>query len=78
MSTHIEAKQGEIADKILLPGDPLRAKFIAENFLEDAVCFNNVRGMLGFTGTYKGERVSVMGTGMGMPSISIYATELIQ
>lgn len=78
MSIHIEAKQGEIADKILLPGDPLRAKFIAENFLEDAVCFNNVRGMLGFTGTYKGERVSVMGTGMGMPSISIYATELIQ
>lgn len=78
MSIHIEAKQGEIADKILLPGDPLRAKFIAENFLEDAVCFNNVRGMLGFTGTYKGHRVSVMGTGMGMPSISIYATELIQ
>ena len=78
MSIHIEAKQGEIADKILLPGDPLRAKFIAENFLEDAVCFNNVRGMLGSTGTYKGERVSVMGTGMGMPSISIYATELIQ
>ena len=78
MSIHIEAKQGEIADKILLPGDPLRAKFIAENFLEDAVCFNNVRGMLGFTGTYKGERVSIMGTGMGMPSISIYATELIQ
>jgi deoD: purine nucleoside phosphorylase len=78
MSIHIEAKQGEIADKILLPGDPLRAKFIAENFLEDAVCFNNIRGMLGFTGTYKGERVSVMGTGMGMPSISIYATELIQ
>ncbi len=77
MSIHIEAKQGEIADKILLPGDPLRAKFIAENFLEDAVCFNNVRGMLGYTGTYKGHRVSVMGTGMGMPSISIYACELI-
>lgn len=77
MSIHIEAKVGDIADKILLPGDPLRAKFIAENFLEDAVCFNNVRGMLGYTGTYKGERVSVMGTGMGMPSISIYATELI-
>lgn len=74
---HIEAQKGEIADKILLPGDPLRAKFIAENFLEDAVQFNNVRGMLGFTGTYKGERVSVMGTGMGMPSISIYANELI-
>lgn len=75
---HIEAQLGEIADKILLPGDPLRAKFIAENFLENAVQFNNVRGMLGFTGTYKGERVSVMGTGMGMPSISIYASELIE
>lgn len=74
---HIEAQKGEIADKILLPGDPLRAKFIAENFLEDAVEFNQVRGMLGFTGTYKGHRVSVMGTGMGIPSISIYANELI-
>ncbi|MDR0922327.1 MAG: purine-nucleoside phosphorylase [Lactobacillales bacterium] len=78
MSIHIEAKQGEIADKILLPGDPLRAKFIAENFLENPVLFNQVRGMLGFTGTYKGERISVMGTGMGIPSISIYATELIK
>ena len=77
MSIHIAAKQGEIADKILLPGDPLRAKFIAENFLEDAVCFNEVRNMFGYTGTYKGERVSVMGTGMGMPSISIYARELV-
>lgn len=77
MSIHIEAKPGDIADKILLPGDPLRAKFIAENFLEDAVCFNSIRGMLGYTGTYKGHRVSVMGTGMGMPSISIYANELI-
>lgn len=77
MSTHINAKQGEIADRILLPGDPLRAKFIAENFLENAVCYNNVRGMLGFTGTYKGKRVSVQGTGMGMPSIGIYAYELI-
>ena len=77
MSIHIAAKQGEIADKILLPGDPLRAKFIAENFLEDAVCFNEVRNMFGYTGTYKDERVSVMGTGMGMPSISIYARELI-
>ena len=77
MSIHIAAQQGEIADKILLPGDPLRAKFIAENFLEDAVCFNEVRNMFGYTGTYKGERVSVMGTGMGMPSISIYARELI-
>ena len=60
-----------------LPGDPLRARFIAENFLEDAVCFNEVRNMFGYTGTYKGHRVSVMGTGMGMPSISIYARELI-
>lgn len=77
MSIHISAKKGDIADKILLPGDPLRAKFIAENFLEDAVCFNEVRNMFGYTGTYKGHRVSVMGTGMGMPSISIYARELI-
>ena len=77
MSIHIAAQQGEIADKILLPGDPLRAKFIAENFLEDPVCFNEVRNMFGYTGTYKGHRVSVMGTGMGMPSISIYARELI-
>lgn len=77
MSIHIGAKLGEIADKILLPGDPLRARFIAENFLEDAVLFNEIRGMFGYTGTYKGERVSVMGTGMGMPSISIYARELI-
>lgn len=77
MSFHIEAKDGEIAEKILLPGDPLRAKFIAENFLDDAVCYNNVRGMLGFTGLYKGERVSVQGTGMGMPSASIYIHELI-
>ena len=78
MSIHIGAQVGQIADKILLPGDPLRAKFIAENFLEDAVCFNEVRGMLGFTGTYKGYRISVMGTGMGMPSISIYVNELIR
>ena len=77
MSIHIEAALGEIADKILLPGDPLRAKFIAENFLENPVCFNHIRGMLGYTGTYKGQKVSVMGTGMGMPSISIYAHELI-
>jgi purine-nucleoside phosphorylase len=77
MSIHIAAKPGEIADKILLPGDPLRAKYIAENFLEDAVCFNEIRNMFGYTGTYKGHRVSVMGTGMGIPSISIYANELI-
>ena len=77
MSVHIEAKQGEIADKILLPGDPLRAKHSAETFLENPVCYNQVRGMLGYTGTYKGERVSVQGTGMGMPSAGIYAHELI-
>ena len=77
MSVHIEAKAGEIADKILLPGDPLRAKYIAETFLEDPICYNNVRGMLGYTGVYKGERVSVQGTGMGMPSATIYAHELI-
>ncbi|MBR3121009.1 purine-nucleoside phosphorylase [Oceanobacillus profundus] len=78
MSVHIGAKQGEIADKILLPGDPLRAKYIAETYLEDAKVYNEVRGMLGYTGTYKGERVSVQGTGMGVPSISIYVNELIQ
>lgn len=78
MSVHIGAKEGEIADKILLPGDPLRAKYIAETFLENPVCYNNVRGMLGYTGTYKGQKVSVQGTGMGMPSAAIYATELIQ
>lgn len=77
MSIHIAAQKGDIADKILLPGDPLRAKFIAENFLENPVLFNDIRNMFGYTGTYKGERVSVMGTGMGMPSISIYAHELI-
>ena len=77
MSIHIAAQKGDIADKILLPGDPLRAKFIAENFLENPVLFNESRNMCGYTGTYKGERVSVMGTGMGMPSISIYAHELI-
>ncbi|MFU0788500.1 purine-nucleoside phosphorylase [Virgibacillus proomii] len=78
MSVHIGAKTGEIADKILLPGDPLRAKFIAETFLENPKQYNNVRGMLGFTGTYKGEKISVQGTGMGVPSISIYVNELIQ
>ena len=77
MSVHIEAKKGEIAKTILLPGDPLRAKWIAETFLEDPVCFNKVRGMFGFTGSYQGKLVSVMGTGMGVPSISIYAHELI-
>lgn len=77
MSVHIEAKTGEIAESVLLPGDPLRAKYIAENFLDNAVCHNKVRGMLGYTGTYKGKRVSVQGTGMGMPSASIYIHELI-
>ncbi|PYZ98732.1 purine-nucleoside phosphorylase [Alteribacter lacisalsi] len=77
MSVHIGAKEGEIAESILLPGDPLRAKYIAENFLEDVTCYNEVRGMLGYTGTYKGERISVQGTGMGVPSISIYVHELI-
>lgn len=78
MSIHINAKQGEIAEIILLPGDPLRAKYIAENFLENVTCYNEVRNMFGFTGTYKGKRVSVQGTGMGVPSISIYTTELMQ
>ena len=77
MSVHIEAKQGEIAETILLPGDPLRAKWIAETFFENPVCFNKIRGMYGYTGNYNGNRVSVMGTGMGVPSISIYAHELI-
>ncbi|WP_249870796.1 purine-nucleoside phosphorylase [Oceanobacillus saliphilus] len=77
MSIHLEAKVGEVAESVLLPGDPLRAKYIAETFLEDAVCYNKVRGMLGFTGTYKGKKVSVQGTGMGMPSASIYIHELI-
>lgn len=73
---HINAKAGEIAKTVLMPGDPLRAKYIAENYLEDVNCFNSVRNMLGYTGTYKGKRVSVMGSGMGMPSIGIYSYEL--
>jgi len=77
MSVHINAKKSEVSNKILLPGDPLRAQWIAENFLEDAKCFNEVRNMLGFSGNYKGERISVMGTGMGMPSAGIYIEELI-
>lgn len=77
MSVHIEAKKGEIAETILLPGDPLRAKWIAHTFFENPKLFNNVRGMLGYTGTFKGKPVSTMGTGMGVPSISIYAHELI-
>lgn len=78
MTVHIGAKPGEIAETVLLPGDPYRAKWVAENFLEDAVLVNEVRGMLGFTGTYKGNRVTVHGTGMGMPSLSIYVNELIR
>lgn len=74
---HNSAVMGDIAETILLPGDPLRAKFIAENFLEDPVQFNTVRNMFGYTGTYKGKRISVMGTGMGVPSIGIYSHELI-
>ena len=73
---HIEAKYGEIAETVIMSGDPLRAKFMAEHFLENPVQFNNVRGMLGFTGSYKGKRVSVMGHGMGIPSMAIYSYEL--
>jgi len=73
---HIAAEKGAIAKTMLMPGDPLRAKFIAETFLENSVEFNRIRGMLGFTGTYKGKPVSVMGSGMGMPSIGIYSYEL--
>lgn len=77
MSTHIGAKPGEIAERVLMPGDPLRAKWIAETFLEGATCYSTVRNMFGFTGTYQGVAVSVQGSGMGMPSCSIYAHELI-
>ncbi|MCA0929944.1 purine-nucleoside phosphorylase [Ruegeria profundi] len=78
MTIHIGAKQGEIAETVLMPGDPYRAKWAAENFLENATLVNNVRGMLGFTGTWKGNRVTIQGSGMGMPSLSIYANELIR
>lgn len=77
MSTHIEAKPGEIAESVLLPGDPMRAKWIAETFLENAKCYNDVRGMFGYTGTFKGKPISVQGTGMGIPSALIYCHELI-
>ena len=78
MSTHINAaNKGDIAESVLLPGDPLRAKYIAENFLDGAVCYTNIRNMYGFTGTYRGVPVSVQGTGMGMPSMGIYSWELI-
>ena len=73
---HNNAKPGDIAKKVLMPGDPLRAKFIAETYLENPVCFNTVRNMLGYTGTYKGKPVSVMGGGMGIPSMGIYSYEL--
>jgi purine-nucleoside phosphorylase len=75
---HLAAQHGEIADAVLLPGDPLRAQVVAETFLSDVTCYNRVRNMLGFTGTYRGRRVSVQGTGMGVPSISIYVTELLR
>ena len=77
MSIHIGGKAGDIADTVLLPGDPLRAKMVAETILEDASCYSEVRGMYGFTGSYQGKRVSVQGTGMGIPSISIYVNELV-
>jgi len=73
---HIGAVEGQIAKTVLMPGDPLRAKYIAETYLEDVKCFNTVRNMLGFTGTYKGKEISVMGGGMGMPSVGIYSYEL--
>ncbi|MEZ5812178.1 MAG: purine-nucleoside phosphorylase [Rhizobiaceae bacterium] len=78
MSIHIGAKKGDIAETVLLPGDPYRAKWAAETFLDDARCVNEVRGMLGFTGSYKGMPVTIHGSGMGMPSLSIYVNELIR
>ncbi|MFT8387942.1 MAG: purine-nucleoside phosphorylase [Lentilactobacillus hilgardii] len=78
MSTHIGAKAGEIASTVLMPGDPLRAKYIAETYLENPVCYSQVRNMLGYTGTYKGKKISVQGSGMGIPSLAIYTTELIK
>ncbi len=75
---HIEAKMGDFAETVIMPGDPLRAKYIAENFLEDAVLVNSVRNMLGYTGFYKGKKISVMGSGMGIPSIAIYSYELFK
>lgn len=79
MSTpHNEANLGDIAKVVLMPGDPLRAKFLAETYLENVVCFNGVRNMLGYTGEYKGKKVSIMGSGMGMPSMGIYCYELYQ
>jgi purine-nucleoside phosphorylase len=78
MTIHIGAEKGDIAPTVLMPGDPYRAKWAAETFLKDARCINDVRGMLGFTGTWNGHPVTIQGSGMGMPSLSIYANELIQ
>jgi purine-nucleoside phosphorylase len=78
MTIHIGAKHGDIAPTVLMPGDPLRAKWAAETFLQDAVCVNQVRGMYGYTGTWNGNPVTIQGSGMGMPSLSIYANELIK
>lgn len=78
MTPHNEAKLGDIAKTVLMPGDPLRAKYIAEKFLENPVCYNKVRNMYGYTGTYKGKKISVQGSGMGIPSLAIYATELFE
>ena len=78
MSTHIGAQPGQIAPVVLLPGDPKRAQWIAETFLDDATCYSEVRGMLGFTGTWRGHRVSVQGSGMGQPSMAIYVNELFR
>jgi purine-nucleoside phosphorylase len=78
MSIHIGAQPGEVAPTVLLPGDPLRARWIAETFLEDATCYSQVRNMFGYTGTWQGERVSVQGSGMGQPSMSIYVNELFK
>ena len=78
MTVHIGAKPGEIAETVLMPGDPYRARWAAQTFLKDAVLVNEVRGMLGYTGTWNGHRVTIHGSGMGMPSLSIYANELIR
>ena len=77
MSAHIEAKKNEIAETVLMPGDPLRAKWIAETFLDNVYCYSKIRGMLGYTGEFKGQRISIQGSGMGIPSAMIYYHELI-
>jgi len=78
MSIHIGAEPGQIAPTVLMPGDPLRAKYFAETLLEDVICFNQVRGMLGYTGRYGDKRVSIMGSGMGQPTLAIYVNELVR